>query len=122
MTHFKELMVIVNAYYFYLLMIIFFMGAFLNVSSKEYQFQCIRNNEDEKKETNMTPRQQIRMKSWELFLWMTSWMPEKWIARLNRFNVDEAELMAQDESEMLQAQKLMENKANRGLLGRKSRT
>ena len=70
----------------------------------------------------MTPRQQIRMKSWELFLWTTSWLPEKWIARLNRFNVDEAELMAQDESEMLQAQKLMEYKAGHGLLGRKSRT
>ena len=64
----------------------------------------------------MPIRQQIRTKSWELFLWTTSWMPEKWKHRINRFNVDEAERMAQDESEMLQAQKLMEYKANLGIL------
>ena len=53
---------------------------------------------------------------------MTTWMPDKWIARLNRFNVDEAELMAQDESEMLQAQKLMEYKTNLAFAkGRQSR-
>ena len=70
----------------------------------------------------MTTRQQIRMKSWELFLWMTSWMPEKWKTRINRFNVDESELMAQDENEMLQAQRLMEFKANRFVNKSKARS